>query len=49
MRVDFLLTVLPGDQVKESYTHTDIYNTDYFKILFFKKAEGSVTMTIQKS
>lgn len=46
--VDFLLNVLPGDQVKDSYTHTDIYNTDYFEILFFKKAEGSVILNSQK-
>jgi len=46
--VHFLLNVLPGDQVKESYTHTDVYNTDYFEILFFKKAEGSVILNSEK-
>lgn len=46
--VDFLLNVLPGDQIKESYLSTDFYNTDYFEIIFFKKAEGSVVLNNQK-
>lgn len=46
--VDFLLNVLPSDQIKASYIHTDFYNTDYFEILFFKKAEGSVVLNNQK-
>lgn len=46
--VDFLLNVLPGDQIKESYISADFYNTDYFEILFFKKAEGSVVLNNQK-
>ncbi|MCF2443367.1 AraC family transcriptional regulator [Dyadobacter sp. CY345] len=46
--VDFLLNVLPGDQIKESYVNTDFYNTDYFEILFFKKAEGSVVLNNHK-
>lgn len=45
--VDFLLNVLPGDQIKESYIATDLYNTDYFEILFFKKAEGTVVLNNQ--
>jgi len=46
--VDFLLNVLPGDQIKESYVNTDFYNTDYFEILFFKKAKGSGILNSQK-
>ncbi|HEV7378919.1 MAG TPA: AraC family transcriptional regulator [Dyadobacter sp.] len=46
--VDFLLNVLPGDQVKESYIKSDFYNTDYFEIIFFKKVKGSVVLNNQK-
>ncbi|REA60127.1 AraC family transcriptional regulator [Dyadobacter luteus] len=42
--VDFLLNVLSGDQVSDSYLNTDVYNTDYFEILFFKKAEGTLIL-----
>ena len=35
--VDFLLNVLPGDQVKQSYASPDFYNTDYFEILFLRR------------
>ena len=46
--VDFLLNVLPGDQVKEGYINTQFYNTDYFEILFFKKANGFLILNQQK-
>jgi AraC family transcriptional activator of pobA len=46
--VDFLLNVLPGDQIKESYINADFYNTDYFEIIFFKKAKGSVILNSHK-
>jgi AraC family transcriptional activator of pobA len=46
--VDFLLNVLPHEQIKESYIDTDFYNTDYFEILFFRKAAGTVVLNNQK-
>lgn len=46
--VDFLLNVLNSKQVKESYIDTDFHNTDYFEIIFFKKAKGIVVLN-QKS
>lgn len=38
--VDFLLNVLSGEQTKEEYIDTDIYNSDSFEIIFFRKANG---------
>ena len=46
--VDFLLNVLASDQVKEGYVDTDIFNTDYFEIIFFKKAKGTLVVNQQK-
>lgn len=45
--VDFLLNVLPSDEVKESYLTEETYNTDYFEIVFIKSANGSVTINQQ--
>ncbi|PRY05036.1 transcriptional regulator [Pontibacter ummariensis] len=42
--VDFLLKVASGHELKENYTFTDFYNTDYFEILFFKKAKGYLVL-----
>lgn len=42
--VDFLLNVLSADQIGESYVNSDVYNTDYFEILFFKKAAGTLIL-----
>ena len=38
--VDFLINVLPFDDVKESYLKKETYNTDYLEIVFFKKGVG---------
>ncbi|MCC9070302.1 AraC family transcriptional regulator [Flavobacterium sp. F-65] len=46
--VEVLLNVLHGDQVKENYLNTDAYNTDFFEILLFKKAKGSVILNQRK-
>lgn len=46
--VDFLLNVLPSDEVKESYLTEETYNTDYFEIVFITSAIGSVTINQQK-
>lgn len=45
--VDFLLNVLPSDEVKESYLTAETFNTDYFEIVFIKTASGSVTINQQ--
>jgi AraC family transcriptional regulator, transcriptional activator of pobA len=46
--VDFLLRADSGAEIIESYTDTPVYNTDYFEILFFKKAKGYVVLNQQK-
>ncbi|ALL06965.1 AraC family transcriptional regulator [Pedobacter sp. PACM 27299] len=46
--VDVLLNVLIGQDVKESYLNTDIYNTDFFEIVIFKKVEGTLILNQQK-
>lgn len=46
--VDVLLNVLQGDQVKENYLDTAIYNTDFFEILLFKKAKGTLILNQRK-
>ncbi|KAA3437205.1 helix-turn-helix transcriptional regulator [Rufibacter hautae] len=33
-----------GDELLEEYTHTDVYNTDFFEILFFKEAKGQLIL-----
>lgn len=40
--VDFLLNVLTEEDV--DYNDTGTFNTDYFEILFFKQAEGTLTL-----
>ncbi|MGV3503581.1 MAG: helix-turn-helix domain-containing protein [Adhaeribacter sp.] len=46
--VDFLLKVASGDELKQNYTDTDFYNTDYFEVLFFKKAKGYLVLNQQR-
>lgn len=42
--VDFLLNVLSYDDVKNSYAHPEVYNTDYFEIILFKKGKGTLVL-----
>lgn len=42
--VDFLLNVLPYNEVKNSYAHSEVYNTDYFEIIIFKKGKGTLIL-----
>ena len=42
--VDFLLRTGSGEELIDSYVDTDVYNTDYFEILFFAKAKGHVIL-----
>ena len=46
--VEMLLNVLHQDALSESYLKQDIYNTDFFEILLFKKAKGSLILNQQK-
>lgn len=46
--VDFLLNVLPSDEIGEAYLNHKLFNTDYFEIIFFKKGSGQLTLNYQK-
>ena len=46
--VEVLLNVLHGDTLSEKYLERDTYNTDFFEILLFKKAKGSLVLNQQK-
>lgn len=46
--VDFLLNVLPSDEIGEAYLSRKLFNTDYFEIVFFKKGSGQLTLNYQK-
>ena len=46
--VEMLLNVLHQDVLSETYLERDSYNTDFFEILLFKKAKGSLILNQQK-
>ncbi|MDQ0593621.1 AraC family transcriptional activator of pobA [Chryseobacterium ginsenosidimutans] len=46
--VDFLLNVLSSEEVKGNYINSDPYNTDFFEIIVFKKAAGTLLLNHQK-
>lgn len=46
--VEVLLNVLHGDMLSERYLERDTYNTDFFEILLFKSAKGSLILNQQK-
>ena len=46
--VDFLINVLPSDEVREGYLKKEIYNTDYLEIAFFKKGSGHLILNHDK-
>lgn len=46
--VDFLLNVLPSKEVQNNYRNSEIYNTDYFEIIVFKKGQGTILLNQQK-
>ncbi len=46
--VDILLNVLRGEDVIANYQNRETYNTDFFEILLFKKASGSVILNQKK-
>ncbi|MEN2399390.1 helix-turn-helix domain-containing protein [Flavobacterium sp. MC2016-06] len=46
--VEVLLNVLHGDMLSERYLERGTYNTDFFEILLFKTAKGSLILNQQK-
>lgn len=46
--VDFLINVLPFDNIKASYLKKETYNTDYLEIVFFKKGSGHLVLNHDK-
>lgn len=46
--VDFLLNVLPSEEVKESYINSEVYSTDFFEIVILKKGNGTLLLNQQK-
>jgi len=44
--VDFLLNVLTEKEI--DYSDRGTFNTDYFEVLFFKKAEGTLILNQQE-
>lgn len=46
--VEILIRVGLGDELKAVYTTTDVYKTDFFEILVFKKASGYLILNGQK-
>ncbi|WP_266205907.1 helix-turn-helix domain-containing protein [Pontibacter kalidii] len=46
--VEVLLRVGSGNELKEAYTDTEVYNTDYFEVLLFRKANGHVLLNQRK-
>ncbi|HEY1056794.1 MAG TPA: AraC family transcriptional regulator [Emticicia sp.] len=45
--VDFLLNVLSSEEIKENYLSNEIFNTDFFEIIFFKTGKGSIILNHQ--
>lgn len=46
--VDFLINVLPSDEVKEGYLKQETYNTDFLEVVFFKKGSGYLMLNHDK-
>jgi len=46
--VDFLLNVLISDDVKMEYMKRETFNSDYFEVVFFKKANGKLVLNHQQ-
>ncbi|WP_242920228.1 helix-turn-helix domain-containing protein [Pontibacter liquoris] len=46
--VEVLLRVGLGKELKEAYLDTEVYNTDYFEILLFRKAKGHLVLNQRK-
>jgi len=46
--VDFLINILPSDEVKEGYLKKETYDTDYLEIIFFRKGSGHIILNHDK-
>lgn len=46
--VDFLLNVLRFEDVRTTYLNRELFNTDFFEILFFKKGSGTLMLNHQE-
>ena len=46
--VEVLLRVGSGNEIIDAYTDTNVYNTDYFEILIFRRAKGHVVLNQRK-
>lgn len=46
--VDFLINVLPSDEVKERYLKKETYNADFLEIVFLKKGSGHLMLNHDK-
>lgn len=42
--VEVLLRTGSGNEIKRAFTNTEVYNTDYFEILIFRKATGHLVL-----
>lgn len=42
--VEIFLNVLFGDAIKQKFLNSEVHNTDYFEIVFFKQAKGFVIL-----
>jgi AraC family transcriptional activator of pobA len=46
--VEVLIRAGAGDELKDNYIDTDVYKTDFFEILIFKKATGHLVLNERK-
>ncbi|MCX2473522.1 AraC family transcriptional regulator [Pedobacter sp. MC2016-05] len=46
--VDFLINILPSEEIKEGYLKKETYDTDYLEIIFFKKGSGHIILNHNK-
>lgn len=46
--VDFLLNVLTTQEVRQNYLSNELFKTDFFEIIFFKKGNGYLILNHQK-
>ncbi len=46
--VDFLLNVLSAEELKGYYLKQEVFNSDFFEIIFIKKGEGHLVLNHQK-
>ncbi len=46
--MDFPLNVLPVEEVKENYLSNELFNADFFEIIFFKNGNGHLILNHQK-